>query len=1167
MTSMPCTTGVGKSKGRLVFFARALILLTGALVGLLSARVALAQQTWFVDDSQNDGLVAHWRFDEALSSATFTREFVGASHGTLSATGGLVSSPTSPVQLPNNGVFYANGTRYITVTLTSAIQLATEFTFAAWIRRDANSTEDEFQALYDSGQQDNEWWIYIDDSNRLGFARRPSPHFTSAGTITADGNYHHVAVVKTATGVSFYIDGIFIETESVVGTTFNIPSGSPHIGALVEDALLSTTVFDGHLDDTRLYNRALTAPEIARLAQGRGCVTTGTTWAAAFRELQCALHIGLSSPGDDVLIAKGIYYPGTNRLANFNVEDGLHLYGGYNNGDPALPRPVPDFTAAPANLTILSGDLNRNDDLFVPRFDSSYTGNTNRVVHLSAGNSTHIQGLQIRGGNAITASGFDQGGGMKAHTGSTATLVNVSFLANSANALGGALYSEGTLAITNTQFISNTSVNLNGGAIASFALLQITFSHFERNHGSFNGGAIDVAGPTTIDASTFLSNTAQIFYGGAIHTSSLLTVTQSSFSHNSAGFGGGAIGSQFGAPSVRIDDTDFFSNRTNTFSGGAVYTLNGDLNVTNSIFERNNANSQGGALALENGNLQVTDSTFENNSARSQGGAISVISAPTQTITIRDTDLRLNQVTGINCVPGPCSHANGGAIGARGNIIIQDSTIISNSATLLGGGLFVSSGSRSIVQDVTFSNNVSGNAFFPGDPNIGDGGAIASQGVITVTDSLLSNNSTGGEGGAIYLIEGAPLQLDRATLVSNSAASGGGISATAPLDSTLGVNVNIATSHFESNHATQFGGAIQSSTISEITASTFFSNTAAVEGGAFVSFAPTTIRSSQFVANLSSLSGAFAVDDPVGGAPIIVLENSLFAHNRATADFNVAAVARLFDASLQARHNTFISSITTAPQFKFIRSLGGFQNNIFVSQGGDFNLSTGGPDASLATEDFNLYFPAAPPADSGLTQGASSAVGDPLFADFAGDNFHLSAASPARNTGANLGITTDFEGDTRPIGGAPDRGYDEARFVPPLVAPPANDVATQNQTKTFGLGSFADGDADGAFQVTVNWGDGTPNTLLSVNASGAIPPQAHIYTTPGAKTVTITVTDAAGQSHAVTFTITVTDAPATATPVTLTSTATATQPAGGATPTSTPTLQPNVQYLPAITKP
>lgn len=64
-------------------------------------------------------------------------------------------------------------------------------------------------------------------------------------------------------------------------------------------------------------------------------------------------------------------------------------------------------------------------------------------------------------------------------------------------------------------------------------------------------------------------------------------------------------------------------------------------------------------------------------------------------------------------------------------------------------------------------------------------------------------------------------------------------------------------------------------------------------------------------------------------------------------------------------------------------------------------------------------------------------------------------------------------------------------------------TAAVNTSTTFPLGSLADPNS-GTWTITVTWGDGSSNTVFTMNAVGQITPQAHTYTTTGFKTVTMT---------------------------------------------------------------
>ncbi|MBZ5523664.1 MAG: hypothetical protein LAP21_15630 [Acidobacteriia bacterium] len=82
----------------------------------------------------------------------------------------------------------------------------------------------------------------------------------------------------------------------------------------------------------------------------------------------------------------------------------------------------------------------------------------------------------------------------------------------------------------------------------------------------------------------------------------------------------------------------------------------------------------------------------------------------------------------------------------------------------------------------------------------------------------------------------------------------------------------------------------------------------------------------------------------------------------------------------------------------------------------------------------NLFFGAgAAPA-----QFTTSLNADPLVANLAVLNFHLTATSPAKDAGVNTGITHDFDGNPRPAGAAFDIGAFELVSTAPRPNPPTS---------------------------------------------------------------------------------------------------------------------------------
>ncbi len=120
--------------------------------------------------------------------------------------------------------------------------------------------------------------------------------------------------------------------------------------------------------------------------------------------------------------------------------------------------------------------------------------------------------------------------------------------------------------------------------------------------------------------------------------------------------------------------------------------------------------------------------------------------------------------------------------------------------------------------------------------------------------------------------------------------------------------------------------------------------------------------------------------------------------------------------SLALQHNTFYLNDTLITDAGGLPGGLSWRNNIFA-----------GADAVewLGTFRNNLYF--AVPAGWADRDGVQ---GDPLFADAAGFDLHLAAGSPAIDAGAALAeVTTDIDGDPRPVGAAYDIGADEFRLA------------------------------------------------------------------------------------------------------------------------------------------
>jgi Leucine-rich repeat (LRR) protein len=294
---------------------------------------------------------------------------------------------------------------------------------------------------------------------------------------------------------------------------------------------------------------------------------------------------------------------------------------------------------------------------------------------------------------------------------------------------GGAIYSYGTLVVDSATFQDNQSQM--GGAIYSFSgtltVIDSTLSNNNAGGGLGPGGAVGTAANSTaeITNSTFSGNLGIV--GGAISGDGDLTVTNSVFDSNSAEWGGGGYGGaiSYGTPGKTLTITgSSFSNNYADACGSAIYNYQGTANIDSSEFRYNWTPSGCGAINGEAGMLDITDSIIADNS---DSALMLGFSGTGGIVTITGTSINNNS--------GP----NGGGIYNDGSAVtITNSTISDNSTTTDGGAIHNNTGTVHVIHS-TISDNSATNQT-SGIHNVG--GTVNVTGSI-VYDSLLGGNCSG----------------------------------------------------------------------------------------------------------------------------------------------------------------------------------------------------------------------------------------------------------------------------------------------------------------------------------------------------------------------------------------------------------------------------------------
>lgn len=191
----------------------------------------------------------------------------------------------------------------------------------------------------------------------------------------------------------------------------------------------------------------------------------------------------------------------------------------------------------------------------------------------------------------------------------TSLIVSYSKFHDNAADRGGAIYSEGELSISHSEFYSNNIVKSSSGGdiyggssiFNSNGRLYILDTIFIHNSASYDDltGTITTSGETLIDGAHFENNNAQ--YGAAI--TSLGNLNSNSYT-------------------LTVENSNFVNNKAE--NGGAIFVNASNLKVTKSSFNGNTASLRGGAIAVNAGqsSVEIRDSLF--NGTTSFNGALSL---------------------------------------------------------------------------------------------------------------------------------------------------------------------------------------------------------------------------------------------------------------------------------------------------------------------------------------------------------------------------------------------------------------------------------------------------------------------------------------------------------------------------------------------------------------
>lgn len=218
-----------------------------------------------VVDTNSNGLVGHWKMDEASWNGTAGEVLDTSGNGNNGVRVG--DAATSAGKYGNGGTFDGTGD-YINIGDKSTLEGMPQLTISGWVYLDSLPTENYVPFGKDSGSGGYRIVIASDGGVSIALATTNNAWYTS-GTVAASssnittGNWHHITGTYDGSWVKIYLDGKELGrgSQSISG---NIISDSNEIRFGFETSY-NIDYLDGKLDEIRFYNRALSPAEVQAL--------------------------------------------------------------------------------------------------------------------------------------------------------------------------------------------------------------------------------------------------------------------------------------------------------------------------------------------------------------------------------------------------------------------------------------------------------------------------------------------------------------------------------------------------------------------------------------------------------------------------------------------------------------------------------------------------------------------------------------------------------------------------------------------------------------------------------------------------------------------------------------------------------------------------------------
>ncbi len=223
----------------------------------------------YAADVLNDGAAYYWRLHEPSGNTLIDTTGVDS----MSTGNGLTRNVSGAI--PDNAATTFSGSSTGSAATSTAIQPPATFTLETWIKTStaAGGRIIGFSNAQTGNSTSFDRHLYLDSNKRLAFGVNNSSNRTVTSVDTyADDKWHHVVGTMGSSGIALYVDGKRVGYNSSITVAKNY-AGYWRLGG---DTLSSwpnrptSGYFAGTIDDTAVYDRALSAATIQKHYQNSG---------------------------------------------------------------------------------------------------------------------------------------------------------------------------------------------------------------------------------------------------------------------------------------------------------------------------------------------------------------------------------------------------------------------------------------------------------------------------------------------------------------------------------------------------------------------------------------------------------------------------------------------------------------------------------------------------------------------------------------------------------------------------------------------------------------------------------------------------------------------------------------------------------------------------------